>query len=122
MQPARNNWTGAFSWDAHTTVYAVAINMFIEMNAFLLKAVFEIPTDHNLNLVRLLLWAAVCGPAISSLYYTTNSVAGEAIPDKARNRAASTGFNSAYLYVPLFALGLECAVIAKHGLIVNKPH
>jgi hypothetical protein len=42
----------------------VIINQIVEINSFLVKAVFEIPSPHWLNICRLIFWAFVCLPAI----------------------------------------------------------
>jgi hypothetical protein len=46
----------------------VLVNQIVEMNAFVLKAIFEIPSPHVINIMRLCFWGVVCLPAIRQTY------------------------------------------------------
>ena len=52
----------------YACIIMVFLNMVLEMNAFMLKAVFEIPSQHVLNIYRLFFWAFVCLPAVRQVY------------------------------------------------------
>ncbi|CAD7949252.1 unnamed protein product [Amoebophrya sp. A120] len=44
-------------------ILMVFVNQIVELNAFILKNIFEIPSPHKLNIYRLLFWALLCLPA-----------------------------------------------------------
>ncbi|CAD7961883.1 unnamed protein product [Amoebophrya sp. A25] len=46
----------------------VLVNQIVELNAFIIKNIFEIPSPHKLNIYRLVFWALMCLPACRQVY------------------------------------------------------
>lgn len=67
-------WTTR-SWIPHRSVVRylqvtaiILTNQLVELNAFFLKATFEIPAKHPFNVIRLFMWAFVCLPSLQQSY------------------------------------------------------
>ena len=84
------------------------------LNAFFLKTVLWVPSDHFLNVVRLLLWYST-GPIGMGEYY--EYIAGNSPPHGSDSK--TTGLESSYGYHCILCAAtivLESALWAKCGL------
>ena len=68
------HWDWLDSWTRLAgTLLLLVINQGGELTAFFLKFILWVPAEHNLNIVRLLIWWAVAAPATRELYlYATD--------------------------------------------------
>jgi len=62
-------WTPKRSVVRYLQVTAIIFcNQVVELNAFILKATFEIPSKHPFNVFRLFMWAFICLPSLQQSY------------------------------------------------------
>ncbi len=111
--PDFRGWT-VIKWDPTASrrryiacIFTVLGNMVLEMNAFMLKAVFEIPSQHIMNVYRLFFWAFVCLPAVRQVYMFSID--------------ASVARLGAHAWAALGCCITECMVILKFGFLRGVP-
>jgi phosphatidylserine synthase 2 len=96
------HWDWLDSWSRFAgTIMLLVLNQGSELTAFFLKFILWVPAEHNLNIVRLLIWWAIAAPATRELYlYCTD------------DRVKKIGHN---LWLVIAILTVETLLCVKFG-------